>query len=554
MSKRLSSNDLHAELNQFLTQEESNFVLNLKRDKMLGAVSESELNALNLHMPMHLTARTVWRKFKEMLNADDKQAFEFLKSTQFSSNAHAAHEMYESVENMIKALKYNEAISALQTVLSFNVYNYDWAQFYKLHTLEDQRDQLVFLLEDATDKFKDEMTQIDGTDDEAQILIQALNTTEDKKDIEKLASMYKKTIESRSKRIFHFLYVLNTTIGNIKLATYYDQRKGKTVFDAYAASHDAITTGRKVFNIRTQFRTNQTWTIEWLVDLIHDAADCQSKYAFLLQYSTLLKWTDSRIRYDEVLKLMSPDHPMNRLVQYVSNELFPDETNLDKARDFVSSMMDSFRSHREPKQSVEQAIIAAKIQPSNLAASVDAQVKAFAPNPNLPKAIQYLNRSVRAKEDLWPGESEKRSTLARLTDFTNLTENLPYLDGEYTLNIFVRVHLLEDTNKLLQLKDKTDKTCDDKKEEAKLLGNLLYGKAKKGIINSITNLFKSPEASTQPVATTTPLVPASIPSLTNPPPPLTSSSYKKSAQPSSRTAEPTQPMPIRQIRQTVGGP
>jgi hypothetical protein len=458
--------------------------------------------AVNLHMPMKLMAKKVWKQYLNMMDEDEEKATAFLKATgNLESNAYVAHKLYDGVDTFIRKHEYVEAIKALRLILSFNIYRYNWNQFFKLPTLQAQHDQLEYLLENTSESFKAEL-QTRCTD----------TLSNDRDVVLRLAQAYKATIDARMKRVLQYLYVLNMAIGKRDDASGYKKRMSQKDFSAYYASIDAKRAGQSVFDIRTTFRSNEIWTIHSLIAKVKamtpTAENQQLRLAFLLQFSSDIAWMNPDIDYLKVMSLLSPDHKLNRIVQHVSTALFPEETEIDEARKFVAKLMYTYRKHAYPTDNpapgnelIQRALESLPSEASELASKVKAEMAAFAPTQQRHEAMKYIRRSVRARENLWPGENR--------TILSQLTENLPYLDGEYTLNIVVQVNVLSETHPLIVLKNKKDKNCKDKKEEVTLLRQVLFTKKPKP---KLPKTQPTPAISqANPVATT--VIPAPAPAV-----------------------------------------
>jgi hypothetical protein len=421
--------------------------------------------ALNLHMPMRLSAKKIWKRYLDIRRDDPIKAKEFLENSgDLKSNAFAAHQLYDDVPEMIRAHQYVEAIQALRLILSFNVYRYNWNQFFKLPTFEMQREQLQFLLDDMSESFRNELNARPTAD------------LDDRAHLLELAKAYKATIDARMKQVLHYLYVLNMAIGKRSDAAGYLKRLDQRDFSAYYAAIDANRAGQSVYDLRTTFRSSEDWTIEKLLTKIRAAKPTtnegvQTRLAFLLQFSDL-SWKTPDIDYAQALVLLSPDHVLNRIVQHVSTALYPDATDITPARTLVANLMYTYRKNAYPDDPkygnalIERVLQGLPRAAADLATRVDAEVAAFAPTQQRQEAMKYIQRAVRARENLWPGEH--KSVLSQFT------ENLPYLDGEYTLNIVVQVKLLSETHPLVVLKNKPNKNCADKTEEVKLLRRVLF--------------------------------------------------------------------------------
>jgi len=431
-------------------------------------LTEESFLQLDLHLPIRISAKEQWKQYLRLKQTDDAAANDWLaKSGDLKSNAYAAHELYEAIPDLIYQHEYELALRQLRTVLSFNVYQYNWPRFFKLPTFHDQKEQLRFLLDDMSVKFREELRtkSIDELSD-------------DKEATARLARAYKATIDARLKQTLRYMYVLNLALGNRSAAKEYQKRWSNPHYlKSYYAALDASRGGQSVFDLRTTFRSTSEYTVARLVAKVKafepTTKSCiQHRLAFLLQFDKL-SWMDERIVYADVIERLSPNYDLSRLVQHISTALFPDATDLEAARTFVSDFMYTYR--RDPPRAdspdhgdalIRRAIEKAPYTQSNLDLHVDREVDAFAPSTLRAEASQYLQRSVRARENLWPGE--KKSILSQFT------ENLPYLDGEYTLNILVRVRLLSETNELVILKNKANKNCPEKGQEVKLLRQFLF--------------------------------------------------------------------------------
>jgi hypothetical protein len=451
---------------------------------------EKPLTHLNLHAPLQLNAKLVWKEYLKKLNKANElekaakdapeplrkekmvhvaqmkeEATAFLDKTgNLKSNAFAAHSLYDQIEGFIRAHNYHNAVRSLRLILSFNVYRYNWNQFFKLPTFQQQKAQLEFLLDDMTVSFEKELNKELGEE------VYDLSTPE--KAI-RIAKAYKAVIDARLKQVYSYLSTLLLSLGNVKEAAEYKRRMNSEYFTSYYAALDASRAGQSVFDLRTTFRSTKEWTMDVITEKVRKCVPVtregkQARFAFLMQFTKDVSWLDPSIDYSTVIDLLSPDHPLNQIVQHVSSSLFPDQTSLSEARSFVSGIMYTYR--KDPDESKQEEFIdrALTSQPKT-EKRIQKQLKLFAPSPKRTKAMDFLQRSVRARENLWPGESK--------TIFSKFTENMPYLDGEYTLNIVVRVQLLSKNNPLIQLKEKQNKTCDDKREEVAQLRKFLFKKA-----------------------------------------------------------------------------
>jgi hypothetical protein len=462
--------------------------------KFLTNPTIKNLEQIDLHLPIRISAKKIWERYLEMLVSDKDKAAEFLQSSgNLESNAWAAHRLYDSLKDDIRRRDYKNALRRLRLILSFNVYSYNWVQFFKLPTFEKQREQLRFLLADITPEFSNELSHMIGERLEDIKL-------EGRENVIRVAKAYKQTIDARLKQVFHYLYVLNFTLGNREEANEYKRRTVDTYFTSYYAAIDAKRAGQSVFDLRTTFRSSEEWTVVKLVEKVkglkpENAVENQAKLAFLMQFSKI-SWKDPGIDYDQLIRRLSPDHALSRLVQHVSTTLFPDETTLTSARKLVGSLMYTYRKNPAlpDDQAHGNALIKGFIDrlppiDSNLVSFVAKESARFAPSPKRAEVMEYIQRSVRARENLWPGE--KKSV------FAQFTENMPYLDGEYTINVVVRLQLLSETNELIVLKNKKDKTCVDKSREVQLLRQFLFKKPTKPEaitpLSSSTSLPRAPK-------------------------------------------------------------
>ena len=446
--------------------------------QLLTEPNDESMTRLNLHVPVILSSKHVWNYFLTLTPDKAKQFLALVGN--LSSNSYAAHKLYETVDSTIRKHEYREAITALRTILAFNVYSIDWVKFTRL-PFEAQRDQLEFLMGDMTPTFKQEFknTIADIVSKDPALSTISTDGPVDRKNAFLIAKAYKQSLEKRLAQIHRYLYVLYMAFGERSNAEYYLKRE--TNYSAYLAAVDAARANRNVFKIRTTFQATQL-TVDKLIEKIiaftpksKDAIN--ARIAFLLQYSKA-DWLDptTEIDYYKVSELMSPDHAVNRIVEHVSKTLFPEEANLNEARKFVERLIFTYRndSSRPIAKDIAQygnaliqrAIAEADFKETDLSAHINREIAAFKPSPKRMQATQFLQKSIRARENLWPGENK--------SFFSKFTENLPYLDGEYTLNIVVRVRLLSETNELVILKRKEQKTCDEKELELKLLSKFLF--------------------------------------------------------------------------------
>ena len=454
--------------------------------KFITHSTAANLAEIDLRLPIRISAKKIWERYLRLLRDDQTKATEFLaESGDLKSNAWAAHRLYENLADDIRKHDYTNAVRSLRLILSFNVYSYNWQQFFKLHTFEKQREQLEFLLADITPEFSTELSKNLGARLES---IQRKNREE----VVRVATGYKKTIDARLKQVFHYMYVLNFTLGNREEATSYKRRTVDSYFASYYAAIDAKRAGQSVFDLRTTFRSSNEWTVVKLVEKVQklttaNASENQAKLAFLMQFSNI-SWKDPGIDYDQLIQRLSPDHALSRVVQHVSTALFPDETTLSAARKLVGSLMYTYR--KNPALPDDQlhgnALIKGfldRLPPteSTLVSFVAKESARFAPSPKRAEVMEFIQRSVRARENLWPGE--KKGV------FAQFTENMPYLDGEYTINVVVRLQLLSETNELIVLKNKKDKSCVDKGREVQLLRQFLFTRPS----SSSTSLPRAPK-------------------------------------------------------------